>query len=73
MTTTPMLNESSLENVTDLAVDLLDEIQDLIGSSWNIDFQVPDDMGTITGTTDDITYKLSYSFCLLYTSDAADE
>lgn len=57
-----MLNESSLENVTDLAVDLLDEIQDLIGSSWNIDFQVPDDMGTITGTTDDITYKLSYSF-----------
>lgn len=57
-----MLNESSLENVTDLAVDLLDEIQDIIGSSWNIDYQVPDDMGTVTGTTDDITYKLSYSF-----------
>ena len=60
MSTPLMLLEGPLSNATDEVTDLVKEIQDLIGPSLTFDQKLG--AGTLSGTTDNLSYSLSLPF-----------
>ena len=63
MSTAPLLlREDSLRNASQIAIDLINQIQEEIGDNYNIDYKFDANMGAITGSPDDLEYRLDYSF-----------
>lgn len=54
-----ILNNSALEVTTDLAADLMDEIQSIVNSLWVIDYDLPGGAGTLSGSPNNLTYQYS--------------
>lgn len=62
MSASNFLNNSALEATTELAVELMDEIQGLINSLWVINYEIPGGGGTLSGSPNNISYNLSQKY-----------
>ena len=57
-----ILQTSALQNSTELAAELMDEIQGLVNAIWTIDYDIPGGGGTLSGSPNDLSYNYSKTY-----------
>ena len=57
-----ILSNSALTATTDLAADLMTEIQGLVNSLWNINYNIPGGGGKLTGSPNNLLYSYSQNY-----------
>ena len=60
--TVPLLSNTALEVSTDLAADLMTEIQGLVNQLWDINYNIPGGGGSLTGSPNDLKYNYAQTY-----------
>lgn len=62
MSVPAILRSSALAATTDLAADLMDEIQAIVNEFWIINYDIPGGGGTLTGSPNNLNYNYSQNY-----------